>query len=164
MTHPSLATLLLLFLGVGACEPRSLASGETTGAEHPPAVAASAAPGHDGRVDSLAGEWRVAGIDGRPLDEPVALALTGDERRLWWEPRCAGMARTYRLDGHRITFHAAASKTPEDGATPPVCAIALPPRLAEVMRALDGAERIVRTESNGVLISGPDHEVTLFSQ
>lgn len=70
------------------------------------------------------------------------------------------MARTYRLDGHRITFHAAASKTPEDGATPPVCAIAL----AEVMRALDGAERIVRTESNGVLISGPDHEVTLFSQ
>ena len=113
---------------------------------------------------SLKGAWRVAGIDGRPLDEPVGLALMGDEDELWWEPRCAGLVRTYRIDGGRIAFAAAQPRQPAGSPTPPVCAIALPPRLSDVTRALDEATHISRTPENGVLIAGPDHSLTLFSQ
>lgn len=109
-------------------------------------------------VASLAGAWRVAGIDGRSFDEPVGLSLTGDDQQLWWEPRCAGMARAYRIEGQRITF---ASTQPPGS---PVCDIGLPPRLDEVIRAMDGAVSVSRTPNNGVLISGPAHSVTLFSQ
>lgn len=38
------------------------------------------------------------------------------------------------------------------------------PRLDDVMRALDEADTIARTPSNGVRISGRLHNVTLFSQ
>ncbi|HEX8660644.1 MAG TPA: hypothetical protein VF686_02170, partial [Brevundimonas sp.] len=109
------------------------------------------------QVGSLAGAWRVAGIDGHSFDEPVGLSLTGDAQQLWWEPRCAGVARAYRIEGQRITFAS-------QGAGGPVCDIGQPPRLEEVVRALDGADSISRTPNNGVLISGPEHSVLLFSQ
>lgn len=128
--------------------------------ETPPATTEAELPG---RVNSLAGEWRVAGIDGLSLDEPVGLSLTGTDQQLWWEPRCAGMARTYRIEGRRVTFGPTETRTP-GSPPPPVCAIAVGPRVHEVFRALDGAVSIVRTENNGVLISGPDHSVILFTQ
>jgi hypothetical protein len=62
-------------------------------------------PSH-GRIGiaNLAGEWRVAAIDGREFNESYGLALSGSDRELWWEPRCAGMARSYRLTGATIAF------------------------------------------------------------
>lgn len=123
----------------------------------PPEAPVPAAVELSAQVVSLAGAWRVAGIDGRSFDEPVGLSLTGDEQQLWWEPRCAGVARAYRIDGGRITF---ASTQPPG----PVCEIGQPPRLDEVVRALDGAVSISRTPNNGILISGPDHSALLFSQ
>lgn len=149
--------LVILLAGLAACQPPAAAPPTPVGpppaaAPPPPAVEPSA------QVGSLAGAWRVAGIDGRSLDEPVGLSLTGDEQQLWWEPRCAGVARAYRIEGPRITF----ASSP--GAGGPVCDIGQPPRLDEVVRALDGADRIARTPNNGVLISGPAHSVLLFSQ
>lgn len=149
--------LLILFLGLAACEPQRPV------APTPVETAAKAAPAPttvepSAQVRSLAGAWRVAGIDGRSLDEPVGLSLTGDEQQLWWEPRCAGVARAYRIEGQWITF------TLRSGAGGPVCEIGQPPRLDEVVRALDGAVSVSRTTNNGVLISGPDHSVLLFSQ
>jgi hypothetical protein len=116
------------------------------------------------QVGSLAGAWRVAGIDGRSFDEPTGLSLTGDEQQLWWEPRCAGVARAYRIDGPRITFAAIRPSGPAGSPPAPVCEIGLPPRLDEVVRALDDADTVSRTPNNGVLISGPEHSVLLFSQ
>lgn len=157
------SVLLVVFAALAACEP----PGQTPakGAE-PPFVAApsEAAPSPLRKpveapvtTVSLAGDWRVAGIDGQSLDEPVGLSLTGDEQQLWWQPRCAGVARAYRVEGGRITF--AANQPPGD-----VCDIGLPRRLDEVVRALDNAASISRTPNNGVLISGPEHSVLLFSQ
>ncbi|HST92810.1 MAG TPA: hypothetical protein VLJ13_11505 [Brevundimonas sp.] len=145
-------------------EPAANATASTPGPEQPPQPNAPAAAELRGDVATLAGAWRVAGIDGAPLDEPVGLALTGDGRQLWWEPRCAGAARAYRIDGARISFASTESPRPVGAPTPPVCTIGLPPRLGDVMRALDEAESISRTESNGVLIVGPTHSVTLYSQ
>ncbi len=118
-------------------------------------------------VATLAGEWRVAGIDGQPLDQPVGLAISASDREIWWEPRCAGFARSYTIDGLRIATGPAlgAPPPPSPGEPPPpVCAIGLPPRLAEVFRALEQADRVGRTRENGVAISGPGHSVLLFGQ
>ena len=151
--------LLVLIAALAACsqaEPtpakQTAPAPETAAPVQRPAVEPSA------QVGSLAGAWRVAGIDGRSFDEPVGLSLSGDNEQLWWEPRCAGMARAYRIEGQRITF----ASTQPPGT--PVCDIGLPPRLDEVFRALDDAASVSRTPNNGVLISGPAHSVLLFSQ
>jgi hypothetical protein len=125
-----------------------------------------------GMATSLAGEWRVARIDDQSLEEPYRLALSGSATEIWWEPRCAGQVRTYRIDGRRIAIpvqspvpvptptRSGAPVTPP----PPICAIGLPPRLADAMRALDAAETVVRTPGNGILLEGGGHSVLLFSQ
>ncbi|MEW9856618.1 hypothetical protein [Novosphingobium sp. M1R2S20] len=111
-------------------------------------------------VTSLEGAWRVAGIDGEPFDEPYGLALTGDEVRLWWGPECANMGRQYRMDGNAISF----SPLHAPSASRPTCPIGLPPRLSDVMRALDAATSIERTRSNGIQFAGGGHSLLLFSQ
>lgn len=158
--------LLVLFAALPACGP----PGQTSA--NPPAPPSEAAPPEaapqpvepSAQVVSLVGEWRVAGIDGQSFDEPVGLSLTGDEQQLWSQPRCAGVARAYRVEGQRITFGPTRPPAPAGSPPAPVCAIGLPPRLDEVVRALDNAVNISRTPNNGVLISGPDHSVLLFSQ
>ena len=73
------------------------------------------------------------------------------------------VARAYRIEGSRISFGPTETRTP--GSPPsPVCDIGVSPGVHDVFRALDGAVSVVRTENNGVLISGPDHSVILFSQ
>jgi hypothetical protein len=107
---------------------------------------------------TLAGEWRVAGIDGAPFDEPFGLALSADTRLMWMEPRCAGVARSYRIQGGRISFG------PDPDARNEVCAIGMPPRTDEIVRALDSAGMIRRTPQNGIELSGGGHSLILFSQ
>lgn len=153
--------LLLLCLAVAACEqPTQTPANRVDPASKPPPPAAAPVA----QVSSLVGEWRVAGIDGLSLDEPIGLSLTGDDQQLWWEPRCAGMARTYRIDGQMISLGSTLPPAPAGSPPPAVCAIGLPPRLSEIFRALDGAVSITRTPNNGVVISGPGHSLTLFSQ
>lgn len=143
---------------------------ESTGAAAPPAASPASSPAAapaTALVTSLAGEWRVAGIDGADFNEPVGLALSGNADELWWEPRCARFIRSYRISGTGIQFGppAGAGPPPPPGTPPePVCTIGLLPRLPQVMRALDAATTVVRTEQNGVLISGGGHSLLLFSQ
>ena len=113
---------------------------------------------------SLAGDWRIAGLNGTDSDQPVGIALKGDETKLWWEPRCAGMARGYAITGRTIRFTSLEPPRAPGEPTPPVCAIGLPPRLNEIFVALDAATSIRRTRANGIEIAGNGHSVTLFSQ
>jgi len=115
-------------------------------------------------VTTLEGAWRVAGIDGAEFNEPYGLALSGSAQELWWDPRCAWIVRSYRIDGGKIAFGPPLNAPKPGEVTPPVCTIAPPPRLAEVTRALDAATSVERTEQNGILISGGGHSVLLFSQ
>lgn len=119
--------------------------------------------------ESLAGEWRVAGIDGKEFDEPYAIALSADDTDIWWEPRCARQSVHYRIVGERfVVVEPPAAPPPPPGAEPPpppaVCAIGLPERLPEVMNAIRSANRIERTPANGVRLSGGGHSITLFAQ
>ena len=175
-TAMRLAILALPCLVIASCAPRSADEPATTAtttaaadvdvatttvAAARPTPAATLAP-----VDTLAGEWRVAGIDGEDFNEPYGLALSGSGDELWWEPRCAGVARTYRIDGFGIRFAAPAdTRSASSGAPlPPPCVPGQPARLVDVMRALDAAATVGRTPSNGVEISGGGHSVLLFSQ
>lgn len=46
-------------------------------------------------LDSLVGEYRVAGIDGQPIDQPYGIALSIGENRISFSPECAGFVWTY---------------------------------------------------------------------
>jgi hypothetical protein len=143
---------LALFGVVCACQP-PLPVPPPHEAPLPPAVEAQA-------VTRLAGEWRVAGIDGKPFDESYGLALSADDSKIWWAPRCAGYERTYELDGTRAHF----GDPHKEGSPRIVCQIGIPSRLPDVFRALDSADRVVRTPANAMEVSGGGHSLTLFSQ
>ncbi len=158
MGTASRLTVLTLLLTT-ACAGDAPAPPEQTEPSAPTASTSALAP------TSLEGEWRVAGIDGEEVNEPYAIALSADGREIWWEPRCAGMLRRYTIDGNAFTAGPHTNIPPAAGSLPPpVCAIALPPRLNDVVRALDTADRVERTLANGILIEGGGHSVLLFSQ
>lgn len=106
----------------------------------------------------LAGEWRVAGIDGAPIDESYAIALSADGEMIWWDPACAMQYREYSIAGHRFAAPARNNNDLE------VCEIGYPPELDQLWSALEAADHIERTPENAVLISGNGRSVTLFSQ
>ena len=159
---------LVAILALAACGTEALEDKSRDGQAVAPRAAVPSEPVTQAAAVDLAGEWRVAGIDGKDFNEPYGLALSADASEIWWEPRCAGVGRGYTISGNAIRFGWAASRGPEPqpgpANAPEGCAIGLPERLADVMLALDSAERIERTPSNGVEISGGGHSLLLFSQ
>lgn len=139
---------LPLVLALAACQPAP------TG----PTPSASATPAEPTAV-SLTGHWRIAGIDGKEFNEGYGMAITADAKRIWWEPACAAQDRLYTIAGTR--FDASEIERPQSYA---VCTIGLPERLPDVWRAIDAADTIRRTPSNGIEISGGGHALLLFSQ
>ena len=157
--------LLLTSLALAACQRTApVTADDAAPASSAPTAPPEKADPQPAGVATLEGHWRVAGIDGTSLDEPVTIALTASERQIWWEPRCAGMARNYRIEGATIRFTSALPPRAPGEPTPPVCAIGLPPRLGDVFRALDEATGIARLPSNGIRIAGQKHDVTIFAQ
>jgi hypothetical protein len=106
----------------------------------------------------MAGEWRVAELDGQELNKPHAIALSADHEQIWWEPECALQYRDYTIHGSRFRAK------PEDQSRREVCDIGLPEELPRVWSALDAADTIDRTGANGVRISGEGRSITLYSQ
>ncbi|MBB3034641.1 hypothetical protein [Alteriqipengyuania lutimaris] len=163
------ATILIAAL-LAACTPQAGPSGTQAGQNDGAASdAAQASADRALAPTTLAGEWRVAGIDGEAFDESYGLALSADEEEIWWEPRCAGQSIRYRIaDGRFEAVPPPPLPAPEPGAEPApanvVCLIGLPERLPEVMTAIRAADRIERTSANGIRLSGEGHSLTLFSQ
>lgn len=164
MIRPPGALALALGIALAACQPRPgaapVASPEP-GASPPSSATPSAAASTP--VATLAGEWRVAGVDGAPLAGAVGIALSADDAWIWWNPRCAGVAYGYAIEGYtlRLRFD---EPGPAGASAKPVCLIAIPLELARVQTALRAATRIERLPSNGVLLSGGGHDLLLFSQ
>lgn len=129
----------------------------TPAEEDTPAPAPVEAQAEPALVD-LQGYWRVAGLDGKPIDASYAIALVADGDSIWWEPECALQYRDYSISGN--TFAAPM----RSNANLEVCDIGFPEELPRIWSALEAADRIERTPENGVLISGNGRSVTLFSQ
>ncbi|MFC3101349.1 hypothetical protein [Altererythrobacter lauratis] len=156
--RPAFAALLFLLTACSQDAPPAPLASEST--ERPTAAPLA-------EIASLEGEWRVAGIDGEPLNETYGIALSASMAEIWAEPRCAGMVLGYRIDGQWFTSAPPMPENPQpvpDAPTPPVCAGAVPPRMADVFTALRHADTIGRTPANGVELSGGGYSVLLFSQ
>jgi hypothetical protein len=110
-------------------------------------------------VSDLAGTWTIASID--DASAPEGLALVGNADTLWWEPRCAGMARRYRITGSVISFGSVNEPVPAGSPTAPVCAIGLPPRLRDVFQVLDGASSVAKTPAGHLALEGTGGRMTL---
>lgn len=159
------ARVVAFALLAAGCAPHDPVPNEVTGV--PPATAESAvsvinvAP-----VPTLEGEWRVAGIHGQPVDQPVGLTLSASQEEIWWTPRCAGYVRSYRIEGSKFTTGPHIGFLPRKPGEPtaPVCAIAPPPGVGEIFEALSSATTIARTPQNGIEIAGGGHSLLLFSQ
>lgn len=161
----------ILAAAIGGCVPQ--AGGEILA----PAPAPVSEPaGVDGAaslissIEALAGEYRVGGIDGKPLSGREGIAVSISDTQLSFEPACAGFVwRIAMVEGELRTFRPGdGNKDGEGGfvATPtgPVCRIAVPPEKRALAEAIDAARQAVRTPSNGIELSGGGHSVTLFSQ
>ena len=159
------ARVLAFALLATGCAPQNPVPNEATGAS-PAATDAAVPVTNVAPVPTLEGEWRVAGIDGESVDQPVGLALSASREEIWWAPRCAGYVRIYRIEGDKFTTgpHIGFVPRKPGESTPPVCAIAPPPRMGEVFEALTSATSIARTSQNGIEIAGGGHSLLLFSQ
>jgi len=108
-------------------------------------------------TDELEGIYRVAGlgdIDMAELDRGLSVSITGGTIDVL--ANCVNKHWTYRFEGERLVTIAVEDKE--------VCRRALMPEEAAIMDGLDKADRVSRTESNGILIQGSGPDITLFSQ
>jgi hypothetical protein len=110
-------------------------------------------------VGNLAGEYRVAEIDGADIDAPFGLALSVSATRIAFEGPCGGYAWDYQVDGTRIETARTVSPDPACLAHARIHHLVF--NLAE---AIDTATQASRTPSNGIALSGVGKSVTLYSQ
>jgi len=115
--------------------------------------------------EGLVGEYRVAGIDGQPLNAAFGIGVSLDAETISYEPRCAGFVWKYDYRAGWL----ATQRSSRLGAQPKAAAEAgacdnVAPELTQLASAIDAAERAERTPENGILLSGGGRSVTLFSQ
>lgn len=103
----------------------------------------------------LAGEYRVAGVDGRDIDQPYAITASITPARIHVTADCLNFGWTYTLAGDSIATERLAVESCGRGPTPAEEA---------VVAAVDAAARIARTPANGVELVGQGRRLTLFSQ
>lgn len=105
--------------------------------------------------DSLAGEYRIPGVDGRDIDLPHGISASIDEATIHVSAGCLRFAWTYRFEGARLVTQS----TPGAG-----CQRGLYPEEEAVRAAFDAADTVRRLPSNGIEFSGGGRSVILFSQ
>jgi hypothetical protein len=140
---PLVAALLLTACGSSGDEPAAGAAQE-----------ASAIPAPV--VENIAGEYRVAGIDGAELDAPIGIAVSIGADTIGLEP-CAGFAWSYRFTGGAL-------ETKRLPASADVASCEPAPEVVRAGAALAEATRVRRTSANGLEFSGGGRSILLFSQ
>lgn len=110
-------------------------------------------------VGKLAGEYRVAGINGEEIDAPFGLALSASDQRIIFDGPCGGYAWDYQLEATRIKTARAVSPDPACLATARIHHLVF-----DLAAALDASTQAGRTPSNGIELSGGGKSVTLYSQ
>ena len=143
------AALLLAGLSLAACQP--VAQPESTVQED-----VRVRVGPITSSDELEGIYRVAGlgeIDMAELNRGLSVMITRDEIDVL--ENCVSTNWTYRFEGERLVTK------PVEG---PTCRRALMEEERAIINGFDGATRVSRTESNGILFEGSGPDITLFSQ
>ncbi|WP_296722511.1 hypothetical protein [Erythrobacter sp.] len=145
----------LACLALLACGPnREISTAPDTAPNNPPAGSPVVTP-----VVSLVGEYRVAGIDGAPIDAPIGLALTVTDSRIIFDAACGGFAWDYALEGSALATTRVVSPAPD------CLARTSSPRVVfDLAAVIDAVSEAQRTPSNGIELAGGGRSVTLYSQ
>jgi hypothetical protein len=136
--------------GTPAPAPDGVAVAEPQPAGQPPAASPVPAP-----PIRVAGEYRIAGVDGGDINLPHGISASIGENRIGVSSQCVEMAWSYRFEGARLTTEAIPVVSCDRGRYPEEQAIEA---------AFDAARAVERTESNGIRFSGGGRSVLLFSQ
>jgi len=136
-----------LLSGLSACALLAACGSEPPAAPPEAPSIASAA--------ELAGEYRIAAVDGADIDLPHGVTASIDGARIAVTSDCVTMAWSYRLDDGLLSTEQAPAES---------CARAFDETERSLLAALDVADAAHRTPANAVELSGGGHSVTLFSQ
>jgi hypothetical protein len=112
-------------------------------------------------MTSITGAWHVTAVDGMALEYP--LEFGADNKRLWWEPACAGQLRNYRTDGTTIRISPYIDPNASADGLVTICEIGPPPNLPVVFEAIDAATQISRGPENQIVISGGGRSIKLVA-
>ncbi|RVQ67125.1 hypothetical protein EKN06_09410 [Croceicoccus ponticola] len=112
---------------------------------------------------SLIGEWRLAGVDGKPLVGSRGIAVHIGRDRIEFD-NCQQIAWRYTYAAPAIAIRRTPAVTIDIAPKPLPCAASLPPQLSAMVRAIDAATRVEMTPENGVRLSGEAGSVLLFRQ
>lgn len=138
-----------------AAAPAAATSAAAAAASSPaPAPIPPRAPAELVPAAELVGGWRVAGVDGQPIDLPYAITASIDDRRILVVADCVNMAWTYAAEG---AFEA--TRAPVES-----CGRGLTAQGAAIAEVLDTATGFGRTPSNAMEIFSVRRRVTLYPQ
>lgn len=112
-------------------------------------------------LTSITGAWRVTAVDGMALEYP--LEFGADNKRLWWEPACAGQLRNYRTNGKMIRISPYINPHASADGLVTICEIGPPPNLPVVFEAIDAATQISRGPENQIVMSGGGRSIKLVA-
>lgn len=116
-------------------------------------------------LGELAGEYRVAGIDGAEFNEVFGIGVSIAGSTMSFPPACAGFVWQVELQKGVLFTRRVGMDPTEPGKPPaPVCAVAVHPKQRQLAEALDAATSARRLPSNGILLSGGGRSALLFSQ
>ena len=103
----------------------------------------------------IAGEYRIAGVNGRDINQPYGITASIGADRIHITADCLNFAWSYRQQGSVIATKRVAVEGCGRG-----------PTAAEeaIVAAFDAAASVVRTPANALEFRAPGHTVTLFSQ
>ncbi|MEO6433039.1 MAG: hypothetical protein ABIO29_03545 [Sphingomicrobium sp.] len=104
---------------------------------------------------AIAGEWRVAGLNGHSLDDPQEITASITARSLQVSSGCINAAWSMRI----ANGAAALARIPVEG-----CARSFTPTEEALVTALDSARHAYRRTDNSLMFDGPRGAVVLFTQ
>lgn len=105
--------------------------------------------------EALAGEYRVAGIDGQDVNLPHGITASITDNRIEVQSDCIRFAWSYRFEDRLLVTEQAPVAS---------CRRALLAEERALSEAVEAADVVRRTPANGIELSGSGRSVTLFAQ
>jgi len=150
---------LLLALSLAACQPAGEPAAPDAAKPEPQATSETPALAEPSdrivTTKRLAGEYRIAGVDGQGIDLPYGITASISADRILVSSDCVRMAWSYRFAGDALVT----GRVPVES-----CARGLTAEEQAIMDAFDAATAVAINESNGYEFTGGGHSVTLFTQ
>ena len=147
-----LSSITTLALVLAACS-QPVETAQAPASPTPPT--ATPAPPPLAAPVSLAGVYRIAGVDGADIDQPHAITASISADRIHVTADCLNFAWSYTARAAGI----ATQRVAVEG-----CARGLTAAEESVVAAFDAATTAVRTPANAIELRGGGRSVTLFSQ